>query len=123
MGDVISVALEMDSTTPVRGLPVQIKFNQSQLEVLDVEEGDFFKRDGTATGFTKAVDPAAGIARVGVLRNQATGASGQGAVARLKFKALKPGAAEISLMAADPISLTGPLPATPLPPLFRVNVQ
>lgn len=123
VGEVISVALEMNSDSPVRGLPLQVKFSQSQLELLDVEEGEFFRSDGTPTSFTKAVDAISGVVRAGVLRNQAKGATGQGAVVRLKFKALKPGAAEVSLMAADPISLGPPLPPTPIPPLFRVNVQ
>lgn len=123
VGEVINVELQMNSDSPIRGLPLQIKFAQSQLELLDVEEGEYFKSDGMATSFTKAADSASGVLRVGVLRNQAKGATGQGSVVRLKFKALKPGAAEVLLMSADPISLGSPLPPTPLPPLFRVNVQ
>lgn len=123
VGEVFSVALDLDSGSPIRGLPLQVKFSQSQLELVDVEEGEYFKGDGSPTSFTKAVDAGSGVVRAGVLRNQAKGATGQGPVVRLKFKALKPGAAEVSLMAADPIALGNPLPPTPLPPLLRVNVQ
>lgn len=123
VGEVFTVALEMDSNSPVRGLPLHLKYSAPQLEVLEVEEGEFFKSDRMATGFTKSVDAAAGTVRVGVLRNQAKGVTGQGPVVRMRFKVLKPGAAEVSLMSAEPISLSGPLPPTPLPPVLRIDVQ
>lgn len=123
VGETLSVNLELGSSTPLRGAPLQIRYDASGLELLDVSEADYFRRDGAQTNFTKSVDAASGTVRAGVLRTQATGIAGQAAIVTLKFKALKSGAGEVSLLAMDPVGLAGPLlqPAPTAP--YRVTVQ
>ena len=123
VGDIFVATLELNSTTPMRGLPLQLRYAAKQLQLIDIEEGDFFRADGAPTSFTKAIEAQNGTARAGVLRNQATGAQGQGTVVKLRMKALAAGPAEISLASIEPISLGEPIPAVPLPQAFRVTVK
>ena len=123
LGEVFVATLEMTSSAPLRGAPVQLRYSANSLQLVSVEEGEFFKSDGAQTSFTHAVDAQAGAARLGVLRNQATGAKGQGAVARLRMKAISAGPAEISVVGVEPVALGEPLAAPILPQPLRVMVK
>jgi general secretion pathway protein D len=123
VGEVFEATLQLTSTVPLRGVPLQLKFSEAQLQVLSLEEGTFFKSDGAATSFTQAVDASGGMARAGVLRNQATGAQGQGTVLKLRLKALKAGSAELALVSAEPVSMGVPFPAALMPPPLRIGVR
>ena len=123
VGDTVELKLALNSGTELRGLPVEITFAKDKLQLVDVVEGDFFRRDGSATSFSKGGDGKDGRVGVGVLRNQATGASGQGQVLTLRFKALSAGAADVRLLSATPIGLGGPVAAPNLPAPFTVQVR
>jgi len=113
VGDTVELKLNLTTTASLRGMPIGVAFDPKRLQWLPSEEGDFFRRDGALTSFTESLDAPAGRGRVGVLRNQATGAAGEGTVVKLRFKALASGAAEVRLEQAQPIALQ---PATPVPP-------
>ena len=123
VGDTVELKLALNSGTELRGLPVEITFAKDKLQLVDVVEGDFFRRDGSATSFSKGGDGKDGRVGVGVLRNQATGVSGQGQVLTLRFKALSAGAADVRLLSATPIGLGGPVAAPNLPAPFTVQVR
>lgn len=122
-GEMFVAVLELDSKVPLRGVPVQLRFPPDQLELVDIEEGEYFKADAATTNFVKSIDKASGTGRAGVLRTQATGATGLGTVLRLRMRAIKPGVAEVALTAADPVSLREALPPYPMPQAFRVLVK
>ena len=70
---------------------------KDRLALVDVDEGDFFAQGGAPTSFTQSIDGRQRArARAGVLRNQATGASGQGTLLTVRLKALAAGVAELS---------------------------
>ena len=122
VGDIVRVSVELDSSVGLRGLPLQLSFSKDQLALLVVEEGGFFSKDGEKTSFTHSVQAADGVARAGVLRNSATGATGKGTVYTLQFKALKPGAATLAISNVNAISL-GSEVVVPLPPPLALTVQ
>ena len=123
VGDVFVATLEINTPTPVRGAPMHFAFAKDKVAVVDFEEGDFFRQGGAATSFTKSVEAAEGRARVGVLRNQAMGTPGQGALLSLKLKALAAGTAEIGLTSLELITLGESAPRVALPQALRVEVK
>ena len=123
VGDVFVATLELNSATPLRGAPMQLAFSKDKLSVVHIDEGDFFRQGGAPTSFTKSIEAADGKARVGVLRNQATGAPGQGALLTVRLKALAAGLAELSLVGFEPITLGETAPRMALPQTLRVQVK
>lgn len=77
VGDTFTVNLNLASGTPLRGAPLEIAFSAQTFDVVEVSEGAFFKQAEGATSFTQAVNTGTGRIGVGVLRNDATGATGQ----------------------------------------------
>ena len=104
-GDVFVVSLELDAPLPLRGGPLQIAYSKDKLNLLEVEEGDWLKQGGATTSFTRTIDASQGTARVGVLRSQATGATGQGTLVTLRFKATAAGSAEVRIAGFEPVVL------------------
>ena len=123
VGETFTVSLRLQTTQPLRGVPLRISFGKDKLELVDIDEGDLFKQGGAATSFTKTIDAAQGQATTGVLRNQANGATGEGNVVSLKFKALTAGPSDITILSLDPIGLAGPVPKPAALPVLRVQVQ
>jgi general secretion pathway protein D len=123
VGDTLELKLELTAKMPLRGTPMEIAFPKDKLQLIDVAEGEFFRRDGAATSFSKGGDGKEGRVGVGVLRNQGNGLSGVGSVLTLKFKAISAGPAEVKLMSAQGIGLEGPLPPPALGLPFAVQIR
>jgi general secretion pathway protein D len=123
LGEVFVATLELNSSLALRGMPLQVRFPGAQLQLLAIEEGSFFKADGAATSFTHAVDSNSGMASAGILRNQASGAQGQGAVVQVRLRAIKAGPAEVGLVSAEPVLLGAGGPAFQLPQPLRLVVR
>jgi general secretion pathway protein D len=123
VGDKFDLSLTIKSDAPLRGVPLQIALDNTKLSLVDVDEGDHFRQGGAPTSFTKSVESGGVGLRVGVLRNQATGATGEGTVLILHFKALSAGQAQVALVGADPVAL-GPAAGKPsLPQVHMVTVK
>lgn len=123
VGDVFDVKLNLKSTATLRGLPFEVQFPPGQLQLVDVAEGEYFRRDGSATGVAKSGEAREGRVSVGVLRRDATGASGEGTVMLLKFKATAAGLADIRLISVNPIGLDSQVAAPALPVPLRIQVR
>jgi general secretion pathway protein D len=102
-GATFEVALNINTTIPIRGLPLQLEFDRAKLELVESGEGEFFKQNGAAVSVSRNVDAAQGRASLGVIRNTADGASGAGTILKLKFKAKAAGDASIRIVSATPI--------------------
>lgn len=122
-GETFEVALVCKSDEALRGVPVQFTYARERLELLSVDEGDWFRQGGAATSFTRTIDAASGRVQAGVLRHTATGTVGQGKVVSIRFKALAAGPAELRLLEATPVGLAGPLPKAEGLPFWRVEIQ
>jgi general secretion pathway protein D len=123
-GTEFEVALMLSATTQLRGSPLQLDFDKALLEVVSVSEGDYFRQGGASTSFSHSIDKDAGSMRTSVLRIQSGGTPGQGALVKLRMKALKPGVATLSVTSFSPIGVgEQPPPRTaPVAPLrFEVK--
>ena len=122
-GDTFTVKILVGSDLPLRGMPMELSYDKARLQLVDTEEGEFFKQNGAATSFSKSGDNATGKLTVGVIRNQATGAQGDGVALLLKFKALTPGVAPLQLDKFTPLTLGAGAPAVAgiAPLLVRVD--
>lgn len=103
VGETVTVQVVLKDAPPARGLPVEVAYDPQVLEYVEGLEGDFFNQQGAGTAFSSKVDGP--VVQVGVLRRQATTASGSGTLASLKFKALKPGSHSLTLLKAVPLTL------------------
>ncbi len=121
VGETFEALLELDSSAGLRGLPMQLRLPAENIEVLAVEEGEYFRRDGQPTSFTQAKE--AGGLQVGILRNQAEPARGRATVLRLKLKARKAGAAELAVASMAPVVLGGPVPSFLVPAPLNIFVR
>jgi general secretion pathway protein D len=123
VGDVFVATIELDTNVALRGLPVQLRYAKAQLQLVDIEEGGFFRTDGAQTSFTKAIEASTGTARAGVLRSQATAVPGKGTVLKLRMKALAAGAAELAVVGLDAVTVGAPPPPVTLPATFKLVVK
>jgi general secretion pathway protein D len=122
-GDTVELKLAINSPTPLRGLPMELAFSKDKLQLLDASEAEFFKQDSAPTSFSKSGDGKDGKLNAGVLRNQATGVSGQGNVLTLRFKALAAGTGEVRVVTAQPIALGAGAPPPVLPQPWTLQIH
>jgi general secretion pathway protein D len=116
------VNVDLESNAALRGMPIQVHYSHDRLTLLAIEHGGYFSRDGEATTFTQSVQSADGTARAGVLRNSATSATGSGTAYRLQFRAEQAGPAEIAVVSANPLTLSGDVAMT-LPQSLSLKIQ
>ncbi len=121
-GDTLDLHLMLNAPVALRGLPIEIHYDPARLQFVDATAGDLFGQGGAQVSLSKT-DDGAGSARVGVIRNQATGAIGKGAAINVRFKARTAGDTQVELVGAKAIGLEGPLPAPAMPLAWSVHVQ
>jgi general secretion pathway protein D len=106
VGEQFSAVLRVQSQAALRGLPLLVGFDPQALQVVNVQEGDFFKQAGGRTSFNQRVDPAQGKVFVALVRQNAAGTdagiNGAGGLVMLTFKAVKPGPVKLQLLSASP---------------------
>lgn len=122
-GESVELQLTIDSGTSMRGLPIQLEYDKDKLQLTDLFEGDFLRRDGAPTTFTKSIDTGSGVAAVGVLRAPSSGVAGKGQVFSIRFKTLKAGDAMVKITRAAPMGLEAELPAPIVLPTLTIKVQ
>lgn len=123
VGDSFELALDIDSGVPLRGMPLSLRFDPKRLQWLQAREGEFFRLGGAPTSYSEEAAPEGGRARIGVLRSQATGASGKGTIVTLRFKALTAGEAEVVLEPTKPLALQPDVPQPAPPGPFKLQVR
>jgi len=122
-GEMFTATLELEAATPVRALPVQLRYSPEVLQIVDIEEGPFFRRAGSSS-FTRAIDPGTGTASAGALSNQPEGAQGRAPLIVLRLRALKAGQAEVVVESARPMTAGGlPAPTAALPGSLKMVVK
>ena len=114
-GEVFDVTVELASGTPLRGVPVEIAFPAQTVEVVEVVEGEFFRQSDGVTSFTHAVNTSTGRIALGVLRNDATGATGKAPLLTLRLRARTAGPLELRMTSLKPIALGGTVLVGDLP--------
>ena len=122
VGDPVALRVSLDTPTALRGIPLEVHYDAARLQFVDATAGELFTQGGAQVSLSKS-DDGAGIARIGLLRNQATGAVGKGVALDVRFKARAAGDAKVELANARLIGLAGSLPEPPLPPAVVVHVR
>ncbi len=117
VGEGFAVSVNINSGAALRGLPLEIAYPSNLLEVVAISEGGFLKQGDGATSFVQANNQATGRLNIGLLRNDSTGASGEGTVVQIQFRAKAAGAMQLSFTSARPIGAEGAVNLEPLPVL------
>lgn len=122
-GEEFKVAVIAKADGGLRSLPFQLGFDGAALQVLAVTEGPFFKKDGAQSSLSSNVDPKNGKIYVSVVRSGVDGALGEGGVAFVTFKALRPvgKSTEVILNSASPVSVGDSNASMTMPPALSIQ--
>ncbi len=117
------LVLQLRADGTVRSLPLQIAFDPAAYQVVSLQEGPYFKRDGASTTFSSNVDAQKGRIYVTTTRNDAAGVgAGEAAVLTIKVRALGSAPGEWKVLSAEPIVASGERPATLLAAPFVLPI-
>ena len=125
VGEQFSAVLRLNSQQALRGMPVLLGFDPQVLQVVNVQEGDFFRQGNGSTNFSQRIDAAAGKVLATSVRQSGSGldpgVNGSAGLVTVTFKAVKAApASKVQLLSATPEpSLVVPVP---LPVEYAVRV-
>ena len=114
-GSTFTVNVMLSGGQNVYSVPVQLNYDPSQLQVVNISNGGFLSQDGQVVALVHRDDPATGTLQVTATRPPgAGGVSGQGAVVTLTFMAKGPGQSALTITrggardpAMQPIAMSG----------------
>ncbi len=93
-----NVNVKVSEVENLYGFGFTFKYDKDYLDLVDIIEGDFLKKDGTSTLFLKNINKEKGEVIVGVSRTgKVSGVNGDGILLSIKFKALKIGKTQLEL--------------------------
>jgi general secretion pathway protein D len=97
-GATFTVNVMVSGGQNVYSVPLQLNYDASQLQVVNVSNGGFLSQDGQAVALVHRDDPSTGTLQVTATRPPgAGGVSGQGAVVTLTFMAKAPGQSSLTI--------------------------
>lgn len=108
VGEQFSAVVRINSSQALRSLPVMLGFDPQVLQVVSVQEGDFFKQGGGQTNFSQRIDAAQGKVFSALIRKtvseQDNGINGMGNLVTVNFKAIKAGnpTTRLQILSASP---------------------
>jgi general secretion pathway protein D len=104
VGQPLTLTLEMDSPDALRAASLQLAFNPAEMEVLKIEEGNYFSRAGKGA-FSNAIDQAGGRISIGASGPDGSPAQGAARVLSVTFKPLTQVlmGTEVSVISATPV--------------------
>ncbi len=98
VGSTFQVAIMLNGARDVYSVPLQLQFNSSVLELVNVDAGDLLSRDGQAVSIVHR-DEGNGLVTISTSRPpNVTGVNGQGSIATLTFKATAAGDSNLALV-------------------------
>jgi general secretion pathway protein D len=119
LGESFAVTVNVSSGADLRGLPMEIAYPSNLLDVVAIAEGSFLKQGDSATSFVQANNPTTGRISIGILRNDSTGATGEGSVAQIQFKVKAAGNIQLSFTSVRPIGM-GEAVTLDTPPVLNI---
>jgi general secretion pathway protein D len=121
-GDVIELALDFDSSDPLRAASLQLAFSPAEFELVGIEDGRYFDK-GNVGAFGKSIDAVSGRISVGITAPEGAPAKGSGKLALIKLRALKVASeASVGLIAFTPIGAEKAIPRPGLPLLHMMEL-
>ena len=100
VGSTFQVAVNVTNGKDIFSVPMQLQFNPSVLQLVNVDAGTFLQKDGQAATVLHRDEGNGTVAVNATLPPQATGVSGSGSVCVLTFKAVSAGDSNISFAKA-----------------------
>jgi general secretion pathway protein D len=98
VGSTFQVAIMLNGARDVYSVPLQVQFNPSVLELVNVDAGDLLSRDGQAVSIVHR-DEGNGLVTISTSRPpNVAGVNGQGSIATLTFKATAAGDSNLALV-------------------------
>jgi len=98
VGSTFQVAVTLANGQDIFSVPLQMKFNPAVLQLVNVDSGDFLRRDNQLVSISHR-DDGAGLVAIATERPpNSTGVSGQGSICTLTFKAIAAGDSELTLV-------------------------
>ncbi len=98
VGSTFQVAVMLGNGHDIFSVPLQLKFNQAVLQLVNVDSGDFLGRDGQVVSISHR-DDGNGLVAIATERPpNSTGISGQGSLCTLTFKAIAAGDSDLTLV-------------------------
>jgi general secretion pathway protein D len=111
-GDILSLNVVALGVQDVLGVELTLTFDKTALEATDLVPGSLLAVDGASIGVEHSLEPGRAHAHF----KRATGASGSGAVATLRFKGLHSGTAGVALQSLSLTTAAGvEVPSLPAP--------
>ena len=107
----------------INALPMQIAFDPTRLQVIDVIEGDFFRQEGGQTTFARQVVPENGRVLISAQRNGGEPVRGKGSVVTLRLKAVVAGTSRVSIASSSALGASGTPPAVILPVPVDIKIN
>ncbi|HXC96153.1 MAG TPA: cohesin domain-containing protein [Edaphobacter sp.] len=98
VGSTFQVAVMIGNGRDIFAVPLQMKFNPAVLQLVNVDSGDFLRRDNQLVSISHRDDGAGLIAIATERQPNTTGVNGQGSVCLLTFKAIAAGDSELTLV-------------------------
>jgi general secretion pathway protein D len=122
VGQPLTLTLNLDSPELLRAASLQLAFNPAEFQVLSIQEGDYFSKNGKGS-FSQSIDNPGGRASVGAGSGDGGGVKGQGRVLNIVCKPLAPSnGAEISVIGMTPIGSQHAVGRPALPLAHKVVV-
>ena len=113
-GNTFVVNLLISGAQNVNSVPVQINYDPSKLDLVNVSNGGFLSQDGQAVALVKREDPPGTLVITAARPQGAGGVSGQGAVVTMTFQAKASGQTPMTITrggardpASQPITVNG----------------
>ena len=86
-GEEFTVTLMARTDTPIKGTAIQMQFDPRSVEILQVDEGNFFKQANANMVFTHGIDVNKGRVRATLTPQKDASAKGEGSLLTLRLKA------------------------------------
>ncbi len=124
VGDQFKLVLNVQTNTRVSSVPLEIGYDASALEVIEVAEGDYLKQGNVQTTFSRDIDAANGKISVEASAAGEGGLAGRGSLVVITFRAIadKP-QSQITVNSAAPVNRDGEALAVTLPQPHSINLN
>lgn len=122
-GEEATIVLRAAGSQPLRSTTLQLAYDPAKLQVVEALEGDYLAQGNASTSFAPRLDQQSGRLYVALSRADGRGATGDGALLRLRVRALEASeAAPIRLLTFKAVGQGNRLLSTALPEPMIVAV-
>jgi general secretion pathway protein D len=122
VGEEAEVVLKVQSDVPLTALPLVMGFTADKLQVLAVNEGNYFRQSNAVSTFGHAVQAQKGRLNAGLMSSTDRGVQGEGTVFTARVKAIAAGQASLKHEGGDILGVGTVVPLS-TKPAWTVEVQ